>query len=271
METPVVVNLTLRKNQVGAGCSRMSRRDITSFPARCSECNLRRACLPGGMEEREIDCFNRLVHTRHRVERDESLYRAGDTFKSLYVVRSGFFKTYAIFEDGREQVTGFQMVGEIIGMDGIETDTHQLYSVALEDSEVCVISFASFEEVASHILTLQHQFHKMMSRELTHARGMMMLLGGMRAEERIAAFLLNLSHRLVIRGYAATEFNLRMTREEIGSYLGVKLETVSRTLSKFQQQGLISVQQKYLKIHDIEGLNRVANSAALPGGVEAVA
>jgi CRP/FNR family transcriptional regulator len=225
----------------------------------CSSCSLRELCLPMGLSHDEIEHLDSLVYTRKRVKRGESLYGAGDGFNSLYAVRSGFFKTNVILEDGRDQVTGFHMPGEILGLDGIGTDRHTCNALALEDGEVCVIPFSRLEEVSREVRNLQHQFHKVMSREIVRDQGIMMLLGTMRAEERLAAFLINLSQRFVARGYSPSEFHLRMTREEIGSYLGLKLETVSRIFSRFQEQGLVSVQQKHIRILDTEGLKRMLN------------
>jgi len=164
-----------------------------------------------------------------------------------------------LLEDGRNQVTGFQMAGEILGMDGISGEAHTCNAVALEDSEVCVIPFGQLEHLSREIQTLQHHFHKVMSREIVRDHGVMMLLGTMRAEERLAAFLLNLSQRFTARGYSPAEFHLRMTRDEIGSYLGLKLETVSRAFSHFQEDGLISVQQKHIVILDHAGLKQLLN------------
>jgi CRP/FNR family transcriptional regulator, anaerobic regulatory protein len=159
--------------------------------------------------------------------------------------------------DGKEQVTGFQMAGEILGLDGIVNDRHTCNAIALEDAEVCVMPFEHMEQLSREFTSLQHHIHKIMSREIVRDQGVMMLLGTMRAEERLAAFLLNLSQRFTARGYSATEFHLRMTREEIGSYLGLKLETVSRALSHFQENGLIGVQQKHIRILDIAGLRKI--------------
>jgi CRP/FNR family transcriptional regulator len=223
----------------------------------CSSCSLRELCLPMGLSREEIEHLDQLVYTRRRVKRGETLYRAGDAFNSLYAVRTGFFKSNVILEDGRDQVTGFHMPGEILGMDGIGTEAHTCNAHALEDGEVCVIPFARLEEVSREVRNLQHQFHKVMSREIVRDQGVMMLLGTMRAEERLAAFLLNLSQRFVARGYSPSEFHLRMTREEIGSYLGLKLETVSRIFSKFQEQGLIAVQQKHIRILNTDGLKEL--------------
>jgi len=223
----------------------------------CSNCNLRELCLPLGLSHAEIERLDEVVSARHRIKRGEHLYRAGEAFNAIYAVRSGFFKTDVLLEDGREQVTGFQMTGELLGLDGISTEAHSCNAVALEDSEVCAIPFSHLEGLSREIHTLQHHFHKVMSREIVRDHGVMMLLGTMRAEERLAAFLLNLSQRFTARGYSPAEFYLRMTREEIGSYLGLKLETVSRAFSRFQEEGLIAVQQKHVRILDIVKLKQL--------------
>jgi CRP/FNR family transcriptional regulator len=179
-----------------------------------------------------------------------TLFRAGDAFQSLYAVRTGFFKTCVSSEDGRDQVTGFQMAGELLGLDGIGTDKHTCDAVALEDSQVCVIPYHQLEDLSREFSDLQRQFHKIMSREIVRDHGVMLLLGSMRAEERLAAFLLNLTQRLRTRGFSASSLVLRMTREEIGSYLGLKLETVSRTFSKFQDDGILEVKQRQIRVLD---------------------
>jgi len=232
---------------------------LTSLKAACSQCNLRELCLPYGLSEQEVDLLDGAVGARRRIKRQQHLYRAGEVFESIYAIRSGFFKTDVLLEDGRNQVTGFQMAGEILGMDGISGEAHTCNAVALEDSEVCIIPFSQLESLSREIRTLQHHFHKVMSREIVRDHGVMMLLGTMRAEERLAAFLLNLSQRFTARGYSPAEFHLRMTRDEIGSYLGLKLETVSRAFSHFQEDGLISVQQKHIVILDYAGLKELLN------------
>ncbi len=227
---------------------------LTVIKTACSNCNLRELCLPLGLTPEEMQRLDDLVSTRKRVKRGDHLYRAGQDFDAIYAIRSGFFKTDVLLEDGRDQVTGFQMAGELLGLDGISTEHHTCNAIALEDSEVCAIPFPRLEGLSREIHNLQHHFHKVMSREIVRDHGVMMLLGTMRAEERLAAFLLNLSQRFTARGFSHAEFYLRMTREEIGSYLGLKLETVSRAFSRFQEEGFIAVQQKHIRILDIPGL-----------------
>jgi CRP/FNR family transcriptional regulator len=228
----------------------------------CSSCNLRELCLPFGLNLEELERLDDLVSTRRRIKRGDHLYRAGEAFDSIYAIRSGFFKTDVLLEDGRDQVTGFQMAGELLGLDGISTEHHTCNAIALEDSEICSIPFNRLESLSREIHTLQHHFHKVMSREIVRDHGVMMLLGTMRAEERLAAFLLNLSQRFTARGFSHAEFYLRMTREEIGSYLGLKLETVSRAFSRFQEEGYIAVQQKHIRILDVNGLKALMNHRA---------
>lgn len=215
--------------------------------------------MPIGFSQEEMTKLDQVVATRRRVKSGEMLFAQGDVFTSLFVVRTGFFKTCVSSEDGREQVTGFQMAGEMIGLDGIVNERHSCDAVALEDAEVCVMPFASVETLSREFPVMQRHVHKMMSREIVRENSVMMLLGNMRAEERLAAFLLNLVQRLHARGFSQSEFMLRMTREEIGSYLGLKLETVSRTFSKFSEEGIIEVKQRYVRILQPEALKKIFN------------
>lgn len=215
--------------------------------------------MPLGLNDDQLKRIDDIVATRRKVKRGGTLFRNGESFTSLYAIRTGFFKTCVATEDGRDQVTGFQMAGEVIGLDGIVNDHHTCDAVALEDAEVCVMPFDRIEELSREVTALQSHVHKIMSREIVREHGVMLLLGSMRAEERLAAFLLNLVQRLHSRGFSQSELVLRMTREEIGSYLGMKLETVSRTFSKFVEEGIIEVKQRYVQIKDTEALRRLVN------------
>ncbi|HEV8646647.1 MAG TPA: helix-turn-helix domain-containing protein [Burkholderiales bacterium] len=224
------------------------------FKVTCSSCNVREMCLPSGLCHADLQRVEKIVYLRRRIKRGETLFNAGEPFNSVYSIRAGFFKTCVIDDDGREQVMGFFMGGELLGLDGVGSGRYNGTAIALEDSEVCVMPFALIEDVASHVRALQRNLHSVLAREIVRDHGVMMLLGSMCAEERLAAFLLNLSQRFTARGYSPSEFVLRMTREEIGSYLGLKLETVSRVFSRFQDAGLVVVQQKHIRITDIPGL-----------------
>ena len=232
----------------------------TAIKVACSSCNLRELCMPVGLSSEQMERIDEIVATRRKIKRGTALFRNGEEFTSLYAIRTGFFKTSIATEDGRDQVTGFQMAGEIIGLDGIVNDVHSCDAIALEDAEVCVMPYSRLEELSREVTALQHHVHKVMSREIVREHGVMLLLGSMRAEERLAAFLLNLVQRLHARGFSQSELVLRMTREEIGSYLGLKLETVSRTFSKFVEEGIVEVKQRHVRILSPDALKRIVNS-----------
>ena len=234
----------------------------SALKAACSNCGLRELCLPVGFSEPDMQRLDGLVTQRRSVKRGDLLYESGQHFEALYAVRTGFFKTCTSSEDGREHVTGFQMAGELLGLDGISTDRHTCAAVALEDSQVCVIPYQELETLSRDFTELQRQFHRIMGREIVRDHGVMMLLGSMRAEERLAAFLLNLAQRLKARGFSSTALVLRMTREEIGTYLGLKLETVSRCFSKFHEDGVLKVQQRQVEILDEAALRALVSGAA---------
>jgi len=230
---------------------------VCKFETSCTNCNLRELCLPKQIGAEDMARVEQVVFARRRLKRGDSLFKAGDPFNALYAIRSGFLKTTVLNADGREQVTGFQMGGELLGLDGIGSGRYNGNAVALEDSEACVLPFALIEQLGREIPAIQRNLHSVLSREIVRDHGVMMLLGSMSAEERLAAFLLNLSRRFTARGYSASDFHLRMTREEVGSYLGLTLETVSRLFSRFQTDGLIEVQQKHVRIRDIPGLQAI--------------
>jgi CRP/FNR family transcriptional regulator len=222
----------------------------------CSTCHLKDFCLPCGLSGRDVERLDALGFARRRIRQGQSLYREGENFLFIYAVRSGTFKSHAALMDGREQVTGFRMAGELLGLDGAASGRHASSAMALEDAEVCAIPYRNLGELAVGSPDLQAMISRLMSREIVREHGLMMLLGSMNAEQRLAAFLLNLSQRLKARGYSASEFHLRMSRAEIGSYLGMKVETVSRTFSAFTQQRLLEVDKKHVRITDLDGLQQ---------------
>ena len=222
----------------------------------CSACHLRDLCLPAGLAAAELSQLDGLMFGRRRVQEGRVVFREGDRFQYLYAVRSGTFKSTLTLLDGREQVTGFPMAGELMGLDGVASGQHASNAIALEDAEICSIPYGHLSELAAEHPGLQQVVSRLMSREIVREHGLMALLGMMNAEERVAAFLLNVSQRLKARGWSPREFHLRMTRADIGSYLGMKLETVSRTLSAFQQQRLLDVDKKHVRIVDMDGLMR---------------
>jgi CRP/FNR family transcriptional regulator, anaerobic regulatory protein len=214
--------------------------------------------LSVGLEPDTVRQLDAMAANSAWLPKGDALYRPGKPFTALYAIRVGSCKTSALAADGREQVTGYHMLGDIIGLDGIGTERHGCQAIALEDSMVSAIPFEGLEKLARASATLQHNLHQFLSRDIGRDQGMMLLLGTMVVEERIAVFLLNLSERYRQRGYSSTEFVLRMTRQEIGSYLGMKLETVSRVFSRLQEHGLVRVRGRAVKLLDFPALMRLA-------------
>ncbi len=220
----------------------------------CSACHLRDLCLPCGMTGVEVQRLDSLMFAHQRIKAGQVLYAQGDPFQYIYAVRAGTLKSSLTLADGREQVSGFHIAGEQLGLDGVAQGRHGTTATALEDSEVCAIPYAHVAQMTVAGSGHEHLISRLMSREIVREHSLMMLLGSMNAVERLATFLLNLAARLKARGYSASEFHLRMTRAEIGSHLGMKIETVSRTFSAFQKQRLLQVNKRHIRILDLDGL-----------------
>jgi CRP/FNR family transcriptional regulator, anaerobic regulatory protein len=199
----------------------------------------------------------RMLSKRIRFRKGDALFRVGDAFASLYAIRSGSCKTVLLSQAGQDQVAGYHMTGEIIGTDGIGTHIHDCQATALEEMEVCPLPFDQIEKLARTSDPLRRNLHQVLSQESARARALMLVLGTMRAEQRLGVFLLDLSQQYRAHGYSSCEFVMRLTREEIGSYLGLKLETVSRLFSRFQHEGLILVQGRAVKLLDLPGVKRL--------------
>ena len=226
----------------------------TQRKVQCSSCHLKELCLPCGMDGSDVERLDSMMFSRRRIRSGQALYRAGDRFEFIYAVRSGTFKTSLDLADGREQVSGFYLGGELMGLDGVASGSHASTATALEDADVCTIPYGQLCELANRHAGMQQVITRLMSRELVREHGVMLLLGSMSAEERLAAFLLNLSRRFKARGYSATEFHMRMSRAEIGSYLGLTVETVSRAFSSFQHHGVLEVDKRHIRIVAMEQL-----------------
>ena len=230
---------------------------LTPDSVRCSTCGLGQFCLPVGMAAEDAGRMDELVQQRVRLGRGESLFRFEDGLDAVYGIRFGTLKTYLELADGRQQITGFHLPGEIVGLDGLGRSSHASTAIALEDSEVCVIPVRDLSSLANHLPSLQRQLMRLMSREIEQDQQMLLSLGTMRAEERLAVFLVSLSERLAARGYSSSAFVLRMSREEIGNFLGLTLETVSRLFSRFAKSGVLRIQQKQVEILDMPALRRL--------------
>ncbi len=227
------------------------------LPSNCSNCHLRELCLPCGMTGAELNRLDDLHLARRRVKAGNLLYRQGDPFQFVYAVRGGTLKSSLMLADGREQVSGFHMSGEQLGLDGVAIGRHGTTVTALEDTEVCAIPYANLARMTTSATSTEPLVSRLMSQEIMREHSLVLLLGSMNAEERLATFLLNLAGRLKARGYSGSDFNLRMTRAEIGSHLGLKLETVSRLFSAFQKSMLLQVDKRHIQILNTDGLTRI--------------
>lgn len=223
----------------------------------CASCQWRALCLPLGLDFAELGRFDKLIGRERRLRKDQPLFRAGSAFRALHALRTGAVRTTIVAEDGREQVAGYHIAGEIIGMDGIATASHVCSAVAAVDTDVCTIPFDRLEALAQAIPGLQRNLYRLLSHELCSHHERMLMLGSMDARERLAAFLLDLSARYRRRGASGCELTLRLSREELGSYLGLKLETVSRAFSRLQAAGVLQVQGRDIKLLDLPALRRL--------------
>lgn len=238
----------------------MNDRTVISFEnikIACSGCNLVTLCLPMGLDPDDVDQLNKIVKRNRPLHRGDLLFRDSDKFHCIYVVKTGSVKTYAPNQDGEEQVLGFHLPGELIGLDAIEKGRHHCSAKVLETSAVCEIPFTQFVELSAYIPSLQHQMYRLLSREIIHDEEMLTLLGKKNAEERLAAFLLSLSQRFQRRGFSPSDFYLSMSRHEIGSYLGLAVETISRLFTRFQDERLMDVERKHIQLLDMARLRAI--------------
>ena len=237
-------------------------RDVARDTNSCTDCALRRLCMPADVREPEARAlFARLVAGRVRLRKGQPLFRHGEPFTALFAVRVGSCKTVTPVADGTERVTGHHLPGDILGVDGIGDDAHACSAVALEDGEACRLPFDRIERLARDDASFQRLLHRLLSAAIVRERGAAMRAGSMRAEQRLASFLLDLGDRYRARGYSATQFVLRMTREEIGSHLALTTETVSRLFSRFADERLVRVDGRAIVLEDREGLARLVGAA----------
>ena len=238
---------------------------LSSIKVACESCSIHELCLPLGISHDDMDQLESIIKRRRPLARGEFLFQQGDNMETLFAVRAGSVKTYTLTDDGHEQITGFHLSGELVGLDAINTGQHHCSAKAMETTSLCEIPFERLEELGGRIAGLQHQLLRLMSKEIAQDQTLMMLLGKKSADGRLAAFLLSLSNRFQERGYSGSEFNLCMSRTDISNYLGLAVETVSRLFTRFQQQGYLQVQRKLIKITNREALHGLAGGNDDPG------
>ncbi len=225
----------------------------------CAYCSVRRMCLPVSVDKEEINIIDDLVADRPQLKKSDYLFRSGDKFQSLYALKSGAIKTYGSTRGGREQITGFHFPGELIGLDAIGNNRHNCNAVALEKTVVCELPYKNIENISLQIPSIQQEITRLMSLEIRNDEEMLMAIGSMRAEQRVACFLFSLYRRLSLRSKEKRTFRLSMTREEIGNYLGLSLETVSRRMSSLHEDGVIDVENRLIKLKDIDRLQALCS------------
>ncbi|WP_371734786.1 fumarate/nitrate reduction transcriptional regulator Fnr [Aliikangiella sp. G2MR2-5] len=239
----------------------MSANSSLHSEIRCQTCSIRRLCLPVMLADSEIEHLENIVQRKKVLKKGEFLFHAGDDFDAIHAIRSGSLKTYTISSDGTEQITGFHLPGEIVGLNAISSTQYPSFAKALETSLVCSIPFDKLETLSRDIPGLQKQLFKVMSGEIRDEQELMMLLSKKNADERFAAFVMNLSARFGRRGLSEKEFQLTMTRGDIGNYLGLAVETVSRLVTRLQKKELISIQDRYIQITNMDELSELAGTA----------
>lgn len=232
--------------------------------AHCKECSLAPLCLPLSLNMQDMDALDEIVKRGRPLKKGEVLFRQGDGFASVFAVRSGALRTFSVTDGGEEQITGFHLPSELVGLSGMDTERYPVTAQALETTSVCEIPFERLDELSVMLPQLRRQLMRIMSREIRDDQQMMLLLSKKSADQRIATFLINLSARFSARGFSANQFRLSMSRNEIGNFLGLAVETVSRVFTRFQQNGMIEAEGKEIRIVDYIALCALAGGNAEP-------
>lgn len=231
----------------------------TCDPVACRYCGIYNLCLPLGLERADMSLLESIVRRKAVFKRGQLFFRSGKRFDYLYAIRSGSAKSYLCTEDGRTQITGFHIAGELLGLSALAARQYTCEARALETTSVCMVDAAQFEELAQEIPSLQYQMLMIMSKQIHHDEELMLLLGKRSAEEKLAGYLVGLSKRYARRNYSPTEFHLRMSRGDIGNYLGIAEETVCRILGRFREEKLITTHRRHIRLDDIKRLSAMAD------------
>lgn len=227
----------------------------------CGDCRLSAICIPISLALDDIAKLDDIVQRGRPLQKGQPLYEAGEDFKAVYALRSGAVKTSTISRDGEEQITGFYLPGEILGLDGLATNAHSNTAMALETSAICEIPFSQLEDLSMKLPNLQRRFFQLMSKEISHEQQLITLLSKKNADERIASLLVSISTRNHHRGLSSTEFYLPMSRSDMGNYLGLTIETVSRVMSRLHKQEVIAFDKKHVVINQTDKLRAIASTA----------
>ncbi len=237
--------------------------ELNKLQVSCSSCSLASLCLPYGLDNTELQKLENIIHHKPVLEKNEVQYHAGDKQQAIYAVRSGAFKTIMTTSDGAEQITGFYLPGELLGLDGLGDGTYKCTAIALETASLCELRTEKFDDIFQNISGLRNQLLHLIGEEISSDHQKLLAMGQLKGEERIATFLLSLGNRLAKRGFSPRVFNLPMPRHDLANYLGLAVETLSRMLSHLQKQGVISVKQRNIEITDMTAIRILAHSENL--------
>ncbi|SOD42078.1 transcriptional regulator, Crp/Fnr family [Nitrosovibrio sp. Nv4] len=236
-----------------------STAESANVPIDCKNCGAYQLCMSLWLKTGDSSLLERVVKKKQVFKRGEVLYRMGQLVEHMYVIRGGSVKTSVSTEDGQVQVIGFHVEGELLGLNAIESREYHCEARAMGVTSVCEVSIDRFEELAKKDPSIQYEVLKIMSAEIRHSHELLTLLGKHNAEERLAIFLLRLSRQFAKRHCSSTEFNLSMSRSDIGNHLGIAEETVCRVFARFQDDGIISSAYRHIKLNDITRLQQIAN------------
>lgn len=238
----------------------MSERHWVNTNINCQNCSISQLCLPYTLDSSSLDQLDNIIERKRPYRKGEQLFQAGQPLRALYAVRSGCFKSFTVSNDGDAQISAFHLPGDLIGFDSMHSDTYTSFSESLETSMVCEIPFTSLEQLSGELPALRRQIMRLMSSELSFDKQMMSLLNNKNAEQRLTTFLLDLSTRFKNRGLSSKEFRLSMTRAEIGNYLGLTVETISRLLSKLHKDSVIRVEGRFIILLNFPRLQSIAGN-----------
>ncbi|GAB3018107.1 fumarate/nitrate reduction transcriptional regulator Fnr [Bowmanella dokdonensis] len=233
----------------------------------CQNCSISQLCLPFTLNSNELEKLDNIIQRKRPFQKNERLFQSGEPLNSLFAVRSGSFKSFTLASDGEEQITGFHLPGDIIGFDAIHHQHHRSFAQALETSMVCEIPYSTLENLSGDLPRLRQQVMRLMSHEIQEDQDMFMLLNKRTAHQRLAYFLSHLGRRYHERGFSSSQFRLSMTRGEIGNFLGLTVETISRLLTRFQKEGLIQVEGKFITLLKPQAMLELVDAPLLAAGV----
>jgi CRP/FNR family transcriptional regulator len=229
-------------------------------PVTCKDCGIYGLCREVGGSDADLRVLDTIVKSRRTYKRGELLFRIGEPLRAIYAIRCGSVKTYVLTNDGRVQITGFHVAGEVLGLGAIITNQYSSEARALETTSVCEVPYDVLENLSEQTPSIRYQMLRIMSQEILDNQELMLLLGKKNAEERLATFLLSLSRRFEKRSYSPTQFLLSMSRNDIGNYLGMAEETVCRVFTRFQEEGLLTTERRQIRLNDLDRLKAIARS-----------